>query len=83
MYFSLLSASQHIITRNQAAAAKIMKVNLPASETMTYDMVRAIARQDVTMVGIFPINLLFRWQNITVMAISKLENVFIKIEGFY
>jgi len=28
-------------------------------------------------------NLFFRWQNITVMEISKLENVFIKIEGFY
>lgn len=50
---------------------------------MKYTIVRDIARQDVTMVGILPMNLFFKWQNITVMEISKLENVFIKIEGFY
>lgn len=71
---------------NHEMHMKTRNICFAVSGIVKYNMVIATARQDVTIVGISycrPINLLFRWQNITVMEISKLENVFIKIEGFY
>jgi hypothetical protein len=61
---------------------KTVMVKCRASGSTKYKPLRAAARQATTIVGICPIKLPQKQQNITVMEIIRLEIAFVKIEGF-